>query len=234
MAKTVCQVYDCALLEYDAALSLQMDLARLRSLGRIPDTLLLLEHPPTYTLGRKSKKEHFFVPQNWITEKRVTVRQVDRGGEITFHGPGQLVGYPIIQLHRDRKGVVGYIRKLEKMLQLVLAAFDIKGEVQKNTGKKTLTGIWVNEEKIAAIGIRVDIHMITTHGFALNVNPDLTYFKKIVPCGIGDKSVGSMAGKTNPRPDMHQVKEQVIRNFATIFGYDIVGPNRTKSEAFLA
>lgn len=211
------------LVEYQEALAFQQRLAFLRRRDEVPDTLFLLEHPPTYTLGRKSDKRHFFVPNAWIESGQVTAHNVDRGGGITFHGPGQLVGYPVIKLRNGRKDIVSYIRNLEDMLIGTLSVFGIQGSKRRvRRNGLPITGVWVGDEKIAAIGIKVDTHMVTNHGFALNVNTDLSYFEKIIPCGIHDKAVTSMASLLGHTVPMKQVTHHVMTAFSEIFDCELI------------
>lgn len=147
------------------------------------------------------------------------VRRIDRGGDVTYHGAGQIVGYPIIALDRDslRRDVVGYVRRLERLLLRALADYGIAGAVIPG-----LTGVWVDDAKIAAIGVRVTAQAVTKHGFALNVDPDLTYFEGIIPCGIRDKAVTSMARVLGTAPDTAAVIESLIRAYAEVFEAAIV------------
>lgn len=190
----------CGQLAYDAAWDWQKEVvASLTDDPMQADQLILLEHPPTYTLGRRGKLEHLLLDEAALAEQGFTVRWVDRGGDITYHGPGQLVGYPILNLKRlyqargyDLPDLHGYLRDLEEVIICALAEFNIAG--QRYEG---YTGVWVDTprglEKIAAIGIKISGRGISSHGFALNVNPDLTHFGHIIPCGIRDHGVTSMA-----------------------------------------
>ena len=171
--------------DYREAWDIQHALAQARAEDRIPDTLLLLEHPPTYTLGRRDKPSNMLLPREELEALGARVIEADRGGEITFHGPGQLVGYPIIGL-RNWGGPLKYVRALEATLIAVLDTFGIQaGRIDG------LTGVWVDGAKIAAISVRVS-RGVTSHGFALNVGTDLGWFRHIVPCGIADCEVTSM------------------------------------------
>lgn len=206
---------------YEEAWALQKALASARARQEIPDTLLLLEHPHTYTLGSAGKMEHLLLSEAELKAQGIEVLRVDRGGDITYHGPGQLVGYPIIQLQRSIDGlhadVVQYIRKLEESLILALADFGIQGERLEG-----YTGVWVQEAgdwaKIAAIGVKVSARAVTQHGFALNIDPDLRYFRGIIPCGIPDKPVSSMAALLGAAPDFAEVSTAVLRAFGQVFG----------------
>ncbi|MFQ5435596.1 MAG: lipoyl(octanoyl) transferase LipB, partial [Anaerolineae bacterium] len=186
--------------DYDVAWGMQKTAVSHRHTNPdLPDTLFLLEHPPTYTLGRKGKLDNLLLTETELDEQGFCLRWVDRGGDITYHGPGQLVGYPIFNLKRyfktkgyARPDLHKYLRNLEEVLILALAAFDIHG--RRYDG---YTGVWVDSpcglEKIAAIGVKVSGSGISSHGFALNVNPDLLHFENIIPCGIKEHGVTSMA-----------------------------------------
>lgn len=204
---------------YEEALALQNRLADAVSAGA-DDHLLLLEHPHTYTLGTSAQDAHLLMPPDERERRGVTVHRVDRGGDITYHGFGQLVGYPILKLARGGDGlradVVGYVRGLEQVIIDTLADYSVVGYPIPG-----LTGVWVNtahgEQKIAAIGVRVNVRGVTKHGFALNVNTDLSYFEGIVPCGIRDKGVTSLAAQVGGAVDMDSVIERVIAHFRARF-----------------
>lgn len=181
-----CAVHRLGLVEYQEAWAEQRRLVEAcRADGR--GRLLLLEHPPTYTFGVRGRSEHLLLREETLAQIGATVHRIDRGGDVTFHGPGQLVGYPILDLRRWRQGPLWYVRSLEAVLIEALSAFGIAG--RRAPGRP---GVWVGEAKIAAIGVRVS-RGITSHGFALNVDPDLRYFSYIIPCGLPDVSVTSMA-----------------------------------------
>ncbi len=216
-------LYLLGVVEYQEALSLQKKLVVLRQEQKIPNSLILLEHPHTYTLGPTSDKNHFFVPANWITKGKVAVHNVDRGGEITYHGPGQLVGYPIIQLDKENMQVGRYIRKLESMLIQTLHSCGLYGKgMVDQSSKKHVTGVWVLDEKIAAIGIKVDRCRVASHGFSLNVTTDLSYFKKIVPCGLKKSGVVSIARLKGREIAMDKVKAKLIKAFGKEFCVDFI------------
>ncbi|HEY9662734.1 MAG TPA: lipoyl(octanoyl) transferase LipB, partial [Allocoleopsis sp.] len=181
----------------------------------LDDVLLLLEHPPVYTLGQGSSEE--FIKFN-LDHAPYPVFRIERGGEVTHHCPGQLVGYPILNLHYYRQDLHWYLRQLEEVLIQTLAQFGLQGE--RIAG---LTGVWVEGRKVAAIGIKV-ARWITMHGFALNVCPDLTGFTQIVPCGIADRPVGSLA-QFVPGITMEQVRQQVAQSFSEVFQVDLVEAN---------
>lgn len=180
-----CLLYNKGLMPYLAAHAWQRSLLRQRiDYPNLEDVLILLEHPPVYTLGQGSSLEFLKFDPN---QSEFEIHRIERGGEVTYHCPGQLVGYPILNLHRHRQDLHWYLRQLEEVIIRVLAVYDLKGD-----RLPSLTGVWLEGRKVAAIGIKVS-RWITMHGFALNVCPDMTGFSRIVPCGITDKPVGSLA-----------------------------------------
>ena len=195
---------------YDQAWALQNRVADERRAGLVPDTLILLEHPPTYTIGRSGTRDHVFLNDGQLAARGISCLDVDRGGDVTYHGPGQLVGYPILDL--GPKPDVGlYLRNLEGCLIDVLADFGI------TAGRLSgYTGVWIGDRKIAAIGIKVS-QGVTTHGFALNVSTDLSLFTHILACGIPDKGVTSMALELDAAPSMVAVEDAVIARFSERF-----------------
>ena len=202
--------YGCV--SYSAALELQMEICRLKRLGFEKDVLLLLEHPPTITLGRNGNRNHLLVAEELLKSRGVELWDVDRGGDITFHGPGQLVGYPILSLGPGERDVHGYMRKLEESLIRLLAIYKIDGERVQG-----LTGVWTRNGKIAAMGVHIS-RWVTRHGFALNVNTDLSYYDLIVPCGIMGKSVTSMQMRLMRTVDMQEVADRYAVEFGSTFG----------------
>ena len=205
------------ILGYQEALDLQRDLVERRRAGEIPDRLLLLEHPPVITLGVKARnnRSHVLESDESLAAKGVGVFEAGRGGDVTYHGPGQLVGYPIFNLKPDRCDVHQYVRDLEEALIRAVAGFGITG--RRVTG---LTGVWVGaegaEEKLAAIGVRIS-RWITSHGFALNVNTRLEHFGLIVPCGITDRGVTSMQRLLSRDLSMDEVQDAVEAAFREVF-----------------
>jgi lipoyl(octanoyl) transferase len=200
--------------EYEEALALQQRLVEDRKAGRISDQLLLLEHPAVITLGvrARSDRSHVIATPEALSARGVGVFETGRGGDVTYHGPGQLVGYPIIDLRPDRCDVHRYVRDLEEVLIRAVAAFGISA-----TRIGGLTGIWVGDAKLAAIGVRIS-RWVTSHGFALNVNTQLSDFDLIVPCGISDKSVTSMERLLGRSLAMGEVEDAVIAAFGPVFG----------------
>ena len=206
-----CLVARLGLTDYLEAWELQKAIARQRGDGSLPDTLVLLEHPHVYTLGRRGKLSDVLVGEQALERMGVQVCHADRGGQITYHGPGQLVGYPIVDV-RPLGGPVDYVCALEETLIHTLGDFGLEA------GRKSgLTGVWVDYEKVAAIGVRIS-RGIATHGFALNVNPDLSYFRHIVPCGIQGVVVTSMEKLLGSPVDMDEVVLRLVNHFGRLFG----------------
>lgn len=232
-------IEDLGLIEYETAWKLQDEYAAEIGAGKRSPTLLLLEHPHVYTFGRTGQAANLLWDENQLNQKGVSVHWVDRGGDVTYHGPGQLVGYPLLPLsplqsdssHQSssRADYVGYVRKLEKMLIVTLAELGL-GAGQRR-GK---TGVWIQPDvysrcinckpedrekpaKIAAIGVKVDANGISRHGFALNVSPDMQYWEGIIPCGLHNEPVVSIAELLSPVPEMSTVKEKVILAFREVF-----------------
>lgn len=200
---------------YAQALDYQREVARDRISGAIPeDVLLLVEHPPVITLGRSSKEKNLLASPQVLATRGVELFEVERGGDVTFHGPGQLVGYPIIDLKRHKRDLHWYLRQVEEALMRALAEFGI--ETDRNAG---YTGVWTRDRtrKIASIGVHAR-DWVTWHGFALNVSTDLNYFNLIVPCGIDAVTMTSVDRETAPNsPNMAAVEEAVIRGFCAVF-----------------
>ena len=198
---------DLGLVEYGRALALQEACVEQRRRGDGQDTLLLLEHPPVYTLGRGADARFVLNPG------QVPVQRVSRGGQVTFHGPGQLVGYPILALFGRRRDVHAYIRRLEDVVIQTLASYGLPARRREG-----LTGVWCGEDKIASIGVGIR-RWVTFHGFALNVDPDLSYFDRIVPCGLADVRMTSMARALGRPISVQAVKSRLVETFAATFGY---------------
>jgi len=183
---------------------------------------LMVEHPPVYTLGKSGKEEHVLISDAEREQKGIEYFRINRGGDITFHGPGQIVGYPILDLERFYTDIGRYLRNLEEVIILTLADYGIKGE--RSAGE---TGVWIEpgiqgrERKICAMGVRCS-RWITMHGFAFNVNTDLSYFDHIVPCGIYNKQVTSLEKEIGAPLDMDVIKQQVQRNFEKVFNVEFV------------
>lgn len=200
-------------LPYGDAVALQERLVEDRKAGAIPDQLLLLQHPPVITLGVKTRSDrsHVLASAESLMTRGVELFESGRGGDVTFHGPGQLVGYPIVDLRPDRCDVHRYVRDLEETLIRALGALGVDaGRAQG------LTGVWVGTEKVAAIGVRIS-KWITSHGFALNVSTDLSHFDLIVPCGIRDKGVTSLQRLLGRTVELAAVERAIIAAFAQVF-----------------
>ena len=195
--------------KYDEVWEKQKELVDQRRFEAVPDTLILVEHDPVYTLGKNSNEDHLLQSR----DKHVPVYQIERGGDVTFHGPGQLVGYPILDLHHHRLSVSWYMRTLEETLIQTLGQFGI--ESQRREG---LSGVWVREEKIAALGVRLS-RWISMHGFALNVNTDLKFFDGIIPCGIFEHDVTSMSQILGKEVSLVEVEETLITVFRLLFSF---------------
>jgi lipoyl(octanoyl) transferase len=218
-----CEIWRLASIPFAEAWELQDRLVKLRSQDAAPDRLLLLEHPHTYTLGSAGHDEYVLYSETERRARGIELFHIDRGGDVTYHGPGQLIGYPIVQLPRaDQRlklDVRLYLRKLETVLIQTLADFGIVGKTIPD-----LTGVWVDtdqgEAKIAAIGVKINVKAVTKHGFALNVNTDLSYFDGIIPCGIHDKGVTSMARLLDYPLIMDAVIGRLVTHFAAVFAYD--------------
>jgi lipoyl(octanoyl) transferase len=229
----VIAVVQLGLVDYATGLRLQAELIAARKDNRIPDTLLLLEHQPVITLGRNAKQQNVLLSRELLERKGVELFETDRGGDVTFHGPGQLVGYPIFDLHGfptdgsstlKYLGAVDYVRRIEEVLIRTCLEYGVPTKRIKG-----LTGVWTDwagsadhpisgsgDAKIAAIGVHIS-RSVTSHGFALNANTDLDYFKLIVPCGIADKPVTSLAEELDRPVNLNEVAQCVSRNFSRVF-----------------
>jgi lipoyl(octanoyl) transferase len=247
------EVLDLGLMEYERAWKLQDEYAREIAEGKRPPTLLLLEHPHVYTFGRRGKQENLLWGESQLKEKGIAIHWVDRGGDVTYHGPGQLVGYPLLplgvqsqetseSLYIPQADYVGYVRKLEQTLIVALARLGLAAGQRSG-----LTGVWIQADvhsrcprckpedrkkpaKIAAIGVKVDARGISRHGFALNVNPDMDYWEGIIACGLQDEPVVSLADLFSDPPSMERVKQEVVHAFSEVFHYEVkTGFSREKT-----
>jgi len=206
-------ILDVGLEPYDSVLDLQHQLVRARRDGLVEDTLILVEHPPVITLGRRGDENNILVSSQYLSDLGVEVRRVERGGDVTYHGPGQLVGYPILDLRQHRQDVGWYMHSLEEVLVRTLSDFGIP--TKRLPGN---IGVWLDKHrKIAALGVRIE-DWITYHGFALNVAPDPAHCELVVPCGLVGKEVTSMAAVLGSVVSMAKVRERASGNFATVFG----------------
>ena len=214
-APPICDARWLGRVDYEDACRLQRDLAVRRADGEIPDTLLLLEHPPVYTTGKRDAASNLRLPAEMLGAPLIVS---DRGGDITFHGPGQLIAYPIIDLRAAGLGVVTYVRHLEEVIMRTLREYGIESGLECG-----LTGVWVGNEKIAAIGVRASRPggasggWITTHGLALNADVDLQWFERIVPCGIAGRGVTSMQRLLGDAPALTNVAERLAAHFGDVF-----------------
>ncbi len=202
--------------QYGRALDLQMEICGLKKNGFDKDVLLLLEHPPTITLGRNARANHLLINEKDLNAKGIGLWNVDRGGDITFHGPGQLVGYPILSLQAKERDVHGYMRKLEESLIRLLAGYKIEG-----TRDPKFTGVWTQNGKIAAMGVHIS-RWVTRHGFALNVNTDLSFYDLIVPCGIVGRGVTSMQKHLSRAVDLEEAAAGYILEFGSVFSRNMI------------
>lgn len=203
------------LVPYSEAWDIQLRMHKEVAEDSRPDTLLLLEHPHVYTLGRRGQEDDILVDSAELARLGVEVHHTDRGGEVTYHGPGQLVGYPILNLRRWGGGPLKYVRALECVLIETLAEFGVVAESEGHP-----TGVWVGDRKIAAIGVKVS-RRVTTHGFALNVCPDLSHFDHIVPCGMPDSRVTSLSLELGREVAVSEVAPVLVERFGAVFGIDI-------------
>ena len=212
---------------YDEALRMQRALVEERRAERVPDLLLLLQHPAVITLGVKGDggRSNIVAADEQLSALGIDVAETGRGGDVTYHGPGQIVGYPIVDLRPDRCDVHRYVRDLEEVMIRVCADYDV--EAARIPG---LTGVWVGDEKIGAIGVRIS-RWITSHGFAFNVSTDLRHFQLIVPCGIADRGVTSLAAVTGRAIPIEEVEDRLVANFAAVFDRTVVVPARYPAAA---
>ncbi|OFW01064.1 MAG: lipoyl(octanoyl) transferase [Acidobacteria bacterium RIFCSPLOWO2_02_FULL_68_18] len=212
------QIRRLGVVRYGEALALQRALVEERRAGRIPDLLLLLQHPPVITLGVRGDggRSHIVASSERLAELGVEVSETGRGGDVTYHGPGQVVGYPILDLRPDRCDVHRYVRDVEEVMIRVCADYGI--EAGRIGG---LTGAWVGSQKIGAIGVRIS-RWITSHGFAFNVNTDLGYFDLIVPCGIADRGVTSVERLVGRRVPLEEAEDALARRFGEVFEREVM------------
>lgn len=213
--KPPCAVRWLGRIDYEQAWRLQEALVGQRRAGAIPDTLLLLEHPPIYTYGRRGADGQFLADPARLENMGARILAVDRGGGLTFHGPGQLVGYPIMDLQEWQPDVHRYLRSLEEVIIGALADYGIAGERWAG-----MTGVWVGGDKVAAIGVKVS-RWITSHGFALNVNVELDWYRHIVACGISDRGVTSLQRLLGRELALAEVSRAVVHHFGRVFGREM-------------
>ncbi len=206
---------NCGILPYNEGWKLQRTIFDLRQSGKIGDVMLLTEHHHVYSLGKSSDENHLLSKMEVLKSENIDVVHTDRGGDVTYHGPGQLIGYPILDLNGYFTDIHRYLRNLEEVIILTLEKFGIPAQHDPD-----YTGVWVGNDKIAAIGIKVN-RWITMHGFALNVNTDLSYFDKIIPCGIFHKGVTSIAQQLNREVPLNDVMQILVDQFARVFAVEI-------------
>ena len=235
------EVLDLGTVEYEHAWKMQDEYARAIAAGIRPPTLLLLEHPHVYTFGRRGQQENLLWGESQLQEKGIDIHWVDRGGDVTYHGPGQLVGYPLLPLGEvnsenkiPQADYVGYVRRLEKTLIIALARLGLPAGQRSG-----LTGVWIQADvhsrcprckpedrkkpaKIAAIGVKVDARGISRHGFALNVNPEMDYWEGIIACGLQDEPVVSLADLFSDPPSLERVKQEIVAAFGEVFEFEVV------------
>jgi len=207
----VCLVYDLGLVDYHKGLLLQERLLDSRKSGAIPDVLLLFQHPSVFTMGRSGIVENIIVPEETLVKEGIPVFHTNRGGDITYHGPGQLVAYPILNLREDGLTVHQYVWDLEEIVIRTLADFGIGG--QRVSGRR---GVWVGRQKICALGLRIS-REVSMHGFALNVNTNLKYFTYIIPCGITGVSITSVSKLLGHEVEIGEIQENLLRHFSQVF-----------------
>ncbi|MTI96255.1 MAG: lipoyl(octanoyl) transferase LipB [Firmicutes bacterium] len=213
MSTKTLRVIDCGKLDYLQAFDFQRDLQQKISRELCPDTLLLLEHPNVYTVGRSESASHILLPKEQLEKLGAQVIETNRGGKVTYHGPGQIVGYTLFDLRRYGRDVPGFVENIEEAIIQTLSVYGIHGGRNPE-----YTGVWVGDNKICAIGIAIS-RWVTMHGFALNVNTDLSYFRHINPCGITDKGVTSMELELGMRIEMTEVQDLLREKFAQVFGF---------------
>lgn len=220
----ICHTIDLGLIGYAEAYALQKRIVAARKADAIEDVLLLCEHPHVITQGRNGKREHLLVGEHVLRQKGVEFYETSRGGDITYHGPGQIVGYPILNLSKIRRDVVWYVRMLEEAMIRATAEFGIAAK--RVTAK---TGIWVDagnsEEKLGAIGVHIS-RWVTSHGFAYNVSTDLRFFDLIVPCGIADRKATSLEKLLGRAVDKAEVAARIARHLGELFGRELKGASK--------
>lgn len=207
---------DLGTIDYKNAWELQKEILDLRYKSEIDDILFLLEHPHTYTLGKTADRKNLTAQKIFLDQNKISVYDIDRGGDITYHGPGQIVGYPIIDLRKWKEDTHKYLRAIEDVIIKTCAEYNLIANRNDE-----FTGVWIGDKKIAAIGIKVS-RWITMHGFAFNVNTDLSLFDGIIPCGIRDKKVTSMQYELGQTIDLNEVKSIILKKFMEVFEYSLV------------
>ena len=206
------KILSLGLTDYKKALNIQLDLLDKRKNNLIPDTLILLEHPPTITIGRGGDLKNLLVSQRYLKDRGIYFEQISRGGDITYHGPGQIVGYPIMNLNSLGRDIHKYLRSLEHLIIDMLKNYDIK-----SSGLKDITGVWANSKKIASIGIGVK-RWITYHGFAININNDLNYYDMIIPCGLSKVMMTNITTESDTgKVTIEKANDYIVESFSKTF-----------------
>lgn len=206
---------------YNEAYDMQMNLVKDRIAGTIPDTLLLLTHPPVFTIGRAGTRKHILISDTVLEREGFAVHEIDRGGDITYHGPGQLVGYPILDLRQHGKDLHKLMDQYEEVIVRILGEYNIKaGRIPE------YPGVWVGQEKICALGIGVS-NWVSYHGWAFNINPDMTHFSYITPCGIREKGVTSLKNVLGRDISVEDILPQVVKNFGEVFNLEMIDRSLT-------
>ena len=223
------QILNLGVCDYLSAYQIQLDLVAKRQKGEIEDTLILVEHPPVITLGKSAEDSHILFAEDYLREQGVEIHKIERGGDVTYHGPGQIVGYPIFDIKHGGIGIRTFVENLEQLfIRLLKEEFDIPA------GKDPVhTGVWVNGSKITAIGLAVK-RGVTMHGFAFNVNTNMSHFQLIVPCGIADRGVTSLEMLTGETQDYERMTALVADYFCKVFGYEGVTPCSYEAGEFKA
>jgi len=227
-SKDECWILNLGLRDYLEIYNLQKNLVNKRIKNEIPDVLILNEHPPVFTIGRKGGKGNILVSKEELKKKGIKIYEINRGGDIIYHGPGQLVGYPIIDLKNKGKDIHLYLHNLEEVIIRLLREYRIQSKRIEGH-----TGVWVENKKIAAIGIGIK-HWVSFHGFCLNVNPNLSYFDMINPCGIKDKGITSIARLTNFKDNKNkssQLINRFIKHFGEVFSLKMINLNSADYQA---
>lgn len=216
----ICQVELPGVVGYEESLSLQRERVAARKAGDVADTLILLEHPPVYTLGRNANRQNILFSPERLRQMGAEVFETDRGGDVTFHGPGQMVGYPILDLTQHRRDLAWYMYSLEEVFIRVADEFGVQaGRIAD------ARGVWIGNEKLVAMGVHVS-RWVTSHGFAFNVNTDLRFFDWIVPCGLHGKGVTSIRKILGSSVSMKETTDRVIRQFGAVFGTEMKMPEQ--------
>lgn len=203
---------------YAEAVELQHSARQAIRDGQGPERFLLLEHPHVYTLGRNADRADVLAGAEWLRARGIEVAECNRGGQVTYHGPGQLVGYPVVDLNPDRRDIRRYVRDLQEVLIRTLAGYGVEARPGE---QQALIGVWVGERKIASIGVHLS-RWITTHGFALNVSTDLSYFGGIIPCGLDQVEMTSIERQTGEAPALPEIAAVCARRFGEVFGRELV------------